>query len=450
MTKSQPTFQRLLPQAIEIECVVLGAMLLHEEALNIGMESLRSEYFFKMANRHVFDAISKLFEKGERTDLMTVPEKMIELGTSEEAGGAYYVSVLSDMVSSPAGIKTYIGQLREKSALRELIACSDEAIDAAYGADAKYDKVIGKHLQKIDKINEGAVKSSMLRADEAVGIALEDIHNKRENPTKKLAIRFGFEGIDRIVDINQSDFIVLAARPSMGKTALALNIAANIIKQGFSVGILSLEMTTLSLMHRIISAETKIDAKRIKNGYLNDDELTFVRKKGGEIYDWPLYIDDTSGLDVNKIKSKAKIMKMRGIDFFIYDFLQRSHYDSNLSVYEAVKNLSRAFKDISKELGIPVLVLSQLSRAVEQRTNKRPQLSDLRDSGSIEEDADLVMFIYREWVYQERENPDADYDGTTEINIAKQRNGPTGRCKLNFVREFATFTDLAHEGEEPF
>lgn len=452
MNNKPPEFQRTPPQALEIEGTVLGAMMLDETALNTGMELLLPEYFYKTANRQIFEAIGKLFKESKKVDILTVPERLKEMGSLEESGGNYYISQLADMVSSPAIMSHYIGILREKSNLRELITTATNTIDASYGASAQYSRIIGEHLSDVDRINAGALKSRMVKFDQAVEVAIDDIADKKENPKSKSLLKTGFKSLDDIIDINAGDFMVLAARPSMGKTALALNIARNIIKQGSSVGIMSLEMTTLSLTHRIISAETNIDSKRIKNGQLSNEEMDKVRKISEKIYEWPMYIDDTPGLDINQIRSKAKIMMMWEIDFLIYDYLQISKKPKAQSTNDAIGELSLTFQSLAKELNIPVLVLSQLSREVEKRKNKEPQLSDLRDSGTLEQDPDTIVFIHRPWVYDSKNDPDLEYSGITKVCIAKQRNGPTGRCELNFVREYTSFYDIAYyeEGEKPF
>ncbi|MBC8278856.1 MAG: replicative DNA helicase [FCB group bacterium] len=445
--KKEPEFQRLPPQALELEGAVLGAMMLNEEAFGKAVELLDEGCFYKTANRYIFQAMNKLFSENQKIDILTVPEKLKEMGILEESGGAYYVSELADMVSSPAGVEHYSGMLREKAILRNLIAASTEVIDDSYRPETKAFELLDKAQERIFELSSRRDRRGFQHIEPIMQGTFEVIDQYQKRKGMVTGIATGFDKLDQITSgFQNSDFIVLAARPSMGKTSLALNIAAKVAGDQISVGFFSLEMNSQMIAYRLLCSEARIDSHKVRTGRLKDADWTKLSTLAGAISEIPLYIDDSSNLSVLELRARARrLAAEKSLGLVVVDYLQiMQPPPESESQQQAIASISRQLKGLAKELNVPVLVLSQLSRAVETRGgDKKPQLSDLRDSGAIEQDADLVMFIWRPVQYKMGDDEISEEDEhKAEVIIAKQRNGPTGKVELVFNSEYARFDNL--------
>lgn len=451
--KKQPDFERKPPQALELEGAVLGAMMIDPEAFGKAVELLDESCFYKEANRLIFRAMTKLFSENQRIDILTVPEKLKEMGTLDEAGGAYYVAELSEMVSSPAGVEYYSGILREKAILRSLISSSTEVIDESYKPETKAYDLLDKAQELIFELSSRKDRRGFQPLDTVMHNTMEIITKYHERKGLVTGVATGYSDLDKMTSgFQPGDFIVLAARPSMGKTALSLNIAAKVADDKIPVGFFSLEMNSQMIAYRLLCSEARIDSHKVRTGRLKDPEWTLLSRYAGKLSDIPLYIDDTSNLSVLELRSRARrLAAEKDLGLVVVDYLQiMQPPPESESQQQAIASISRQLKGLAKELNIPILVLSQLSRAVETRGgDKKPQLSDLRDSGAIEQDADMVMFIWRPAQYKTGDDdvkPDDEHHA--EVIVAKQRNGPTGKVELVFNREYARFDNLDRVASE--
>jgi len=432
------------PAALEVEKMVLGAMLIEGEAVPKAMEILKPEYFFDKRHAHIFNSIAALYEASEPVDTVTLYEELKKDGKLEEVGGGAYLSKLSEDISSAANIDYHARVILEKWILRKLISTSFEiATDAYQGRDDVFD-LLDQAEAKIFGISEESTKESFKSMDKAVREALElieAIHNKNIS-TFSVPTSF-YELDDMLGGFQKSDLIIIAARPSMGKTAFALSVARNAaIEHKVPIAVFSLEMSTIQLATRLISAEARINAHSVRTGKFKAEEGAKISRTVHKLSKAPIYIDDTPGLNVLELRAKARRLKTeKHIGMIIIDYLQLMSGSFRAESREReISVISRSLKGLAKELDIPVVALSQLNRAVEQTSDKRPMLSHLRESGSIEQDADVVLFLYRPEVYDIEQYPDGDStEGIAEIIIGKQRNGPIGEVKLQFIKDYARF-----------
>ena len=437
------------PATPEIEASVLGAMMIEKEAVPKALELLKPESFYLTSHRLIYEAMQSLFESSEPIDTVTLYEELKKREQIDEVGGAVYLSQLSQNISSAANIEYHAKIILEKQILRGLITSSHEIAKAAYeGTNDAFD-ILDQAERKIFEITESHLTQSYQGMDRAVRDALEYIEAIHSQSQQKFSVPTGFYELDEILGgFQKSDLAIVAARPSMGKTAFALTIARNTaVDHEIPVGIFSLEMSTMQLIIRLLCAEGKLNAHLVRTGKLPHAEGVKLSKNAHKLIEAPIYVDDSPAQTVLEIRAKARRLKVeKNVGMIIIDYLQLMQGHAKAESREReISHISRSLKSLAKELNIPVIALSQLNRAVEARTDKRPQLSDLRESGSIEQDADVVIFLNRPEYYGiEKDANGESLEGVAEIIVGKQRNGPTGSVKLAFIKEYARFENLAH------
>jgi len=440
---SQPTIEKtekIPPQSLSAEQSAIGAMLIDKDAALRAVETLKPDSFYRDAHKYIFEAIVSIAEKGEPIDIITVSEKLRADGKLDAVGGSLYISDLINSVPTAANFNHYAKIVEEKAILRRLIDAGTKIVEEAFGEPDSIDLILdnaekmifgvamkrgGKSFHKIDDI----LKSVLDRIDK--------LYNKKESLT---GIPTGFLDLDRLTGgFQRGELIIVAARPSVGKTALALNFAQNLtLKHKIPVAIFSLEMSSEQLVQRLLCSEAEIDAIRLKTGNISSDaDWRKLTKALGRLSEAPIYVDDSSTATGIEIRAKARRLKAEhGLGLIIVDYLQlmqgRSRSENRV---QEISEIARSLKMLAKELDVPVIAISQLSRAIEQRPDRIPKLSDLRESGEIEQTADLVIFIHREDYY----NPAAENGNEADIIIAKHRNGPTGSIKLVFRKEIVKF-----------
>jgi len=442
-------FANTPPQAIEVEQAVLGAMLLEPGAIPIVEELLKPEYFYEEKHKIIYEAMQYLSRNNSPVDTITLFEELKKNGKLEKAGGAVYISQLVQDISSAANVEYHARIVLEKWILRKLITTSIEIASKAYQGDEDVFELMDKAESTIFSITQESFKESYKSMDKAMKEALEYIEAIHSHDISTFSIPSGYQALDELLGgFQKSDLIIIAARPSMGKTAFALSIARNAaIDHNASIAIFSLEMSTLQLTTRLISAEAKIDAHKIRTGRFKASEGSRISRTADKLRNAKIFIDDSPAQTILEIRAKARRLKAeKNIGLIIIDYLQLIDVEGkrkDASREREISVISRSLKALAKELNIPVIALSQLNRAVEMRHEKRPMLSDLRESGSIEQDADVVLLLYRPEVYgltaDKEGNPT---EGIAEIIVGKQRNGPTDVVKLKFVKEYARFENL--------
>ncbi len=452
------------PSAPEVEMSVLGAMLIETEAVPKAIEVLKPESFYEKKNRVIFEAMSSLYEADEPIDTVSIYEELKKSGKVDEAGGAAYLGKLTQDVSSAANVDYHARIVLEKWILRQLITASmDIARNAYEGSEDVFD-LLDAAESKIFQISEEGIKESFKSMDKAVKEALELIEAIHSKNISSFSVPSGFFELDELLGgFQKSDLIIIAARPSMGKTAFAMSAARNAaIDHNVPIGIFSLEMSTIQLATRLISAEARINAHNVRTGKFRAEEGAKISRTVHKLSKAPIYIDDTPGISILELRAKARRLKNeKNCGLIIVDYLQLVNPSNSMESREReISSISRSLKALAKELNLPVIALSQLNRAVESRTDKKPMLSDLRESGSIEQDADVVLFLYRPEMYQIQSFGTGDMqgestEGIAEVIVGKQRNGPTGEAKLRFIKDYARFENLERfrqqlpAGEEP-
>jgi replicative DNA helicase len=441
---------RIPPHSIEAESSVLGGLLLDNAAWDRVGDLLTDSDFYRYEHRLIYASIGGLVNATKPADVITVYEQLQGLGKAEEVGGLAYLNSLAQYVPSASNIRRYAEIVRERSILRKLVSASDEIATSAFNTQGKpVDKILDEAEQKIFNIGEegSRMKQGFQAMDSLVVQLLDRVQEMADNPNDVTGVRTGFYDIDRMTSGMQAgDMIVLAARPSMGKTALAINIAEHVaLHEELPVAVFSMEMGASQLAVRIVGSIGRIDQMHLRTGKLTDAEWPRLTEAIEKLRNISLHIDETPGLTVSELRANARRLARQcggKLGLIVVDYLQLMSVSSSMSEENratAVGEISRGLKMLAKELGCPVLALSQLSRGVESRTDKRPMMSDLRESGAIEQDADVIMFIYRDEYY----NKDSKEPGVTEIIISKQRNGPTGTVKLAFLKEMTRFESLA-------
>lgn len=451
---SSPQEGRVPPQAIEVEQAVLGSMLIDKEAVPKALEVLDQDSFYRDAHAKIFQAMASLFDKSEPIDVTTVSEELRRRVQLEAVGGAYYLTDLTMKVTSAANVERHAYIVLEKAILRRLIEASSEIAKRSYNPAEDPLELLDEAEQSIFRIAERRLKKSSLSLSKAVAETfemLERIHGQRGGV---IGVPSGFTYLDNLTGgFQQSDLIIIAGRPSQGKTALVLSVARNAaIDHGIPVGIFSLEMASQQLVLRLLAAEARVDAHKLRTGRLSDEEWPKLSTKAHRLAEAKIFIDDTPALGILELRAKARRLKAEhNIGLVIVDYLQLMQGPRDAENREKeISMISRSLKALAKELAIPVIALSQLSRAVEARSGRRPVLSDLRESGAIEQDADVVVFVHRPEIYGERffDDGQTPSEGLAEIIVGKQRNGPTGQLKLSFIKEYARFENLALIPEE--
>jgi len=442
--------QRLPPQNLEAETSVLGAVLLENEALNRVLEILQEEDFYREAHRRIFSAILHLYEHSEPVDLITLSEVLKTRGDLDSVGGIEYLNSLVNGVPTAANISYYAKIIKEKAILRKLINRATEIISQSYSNSGDVDEFIDQAERTIFEISEDRVRPSFYPIKDLIKSSFKTIEHLYEKRQLITGVPTGFQRLDELTSgLQPSDLIIIAGRPSMGKTAFALNIAQHAsVQASIPAAIFSLEMSKEQLALRMLCSEAKVDAHRLRGGFLSESDWPKLTRAAGSLSEAPLFIDDTPGLSALEMRAKARRLKIEHrLGLVIVDYLQlmrgRATADSR---EQEISDISRSLKALAKELAIPVIALSQLNRRVEERGDKRPQLSDLRESGAIEQDADVILFLYRDEVYNKSE----ENKGKAEIIIGKQRNGPTDKVDLAFLDRYTRFENLSNLKEDPY
>lgn len=449
---------RIPPQALDLEEAVLGAMMLDNNSVNDSIDILRTpEAFYDPKHKVIFTAVKDLFGSSEPIDLLTVTDKLRKNGELEIAGGAYYLSLLTNKVASAANIEFHSRIIIEKFIQREIIRMSNEILREAYDETKDVFSVLSKAEEQLFAIAQSNMRKSYDTMQTAMQSAMTEIENARKNSDGISGVPTGFRDLDRITSgWQRSDMIVIAARPAMGKTAFVLSMARNIaVDYNMGVAFFSLEMSSVQLVKRLISSEARIDAEKLRKGNIEDHEFQQIHTRIRKLAEAPIYIDDTPGISIFELRAKCRRMKQKhDIQVVIIDYLQLMSGGGGKNSgnrEQEISQISRSIKEIAKELNIPVIALSQLSRSVEQRGgSKIPILSDLRESGAIEQDADIVSFIYRPEYYglTEDENGHSTM-GMGNIIIAKHRNGSLDTVRLQFIGKFARFDNVeAYAGDD--
>jgi replicative DNA helicase len=433
---------RVPPQSIEAEQSVLGSMLIDREAIAAATEILRKEDFYREAHGEIFDAIVQIYNRSEPVDLITLPEQLKNTNTLEQVGGVVYISQLANIVPSSSNVRHYARIVEGKSLLRKLIKASSLILDKSYEAQEDVNELIELAEKRIFDISQGRSREGFTPIQEVLLEAFDSIEKRFQNKNALTGISTGFHDIDeKTSGLQKSDFILVAARPSMGKTAFALNIAQHAaVKEKVPVAIFSLEMSKEQLIHRMLCSESHIDSQKLRTGNLQEEDWEKLARGMAVLSEAPIFIDDTPGISVMEMRGKCRRLKLEhGLGLILVDYLQlMSSSSKSESRQQEISEISRSLKALAREMNCPVLALSQLSRAPEARSDHRPILSDLRESGAIEQDADVVMFLYRDEYYF----PDTEEKNIGEVNIAKQRNGPTGLVKLVWLGQFTKFVNL--------
>lgn len=423
---------------------VLGSMLLDEEAVSSAVEKLDAGCFYKDTHRKIFQAISDLFNANKAVDLITLIEALKQDGSLEAVGGASYLTSLANAVPTSANINHYANIVREKYILRTLINNSTKVISLCHESQGNIAEVVDNAERLIFEVSDRRNQGTYLHLKEIVKDSIETIDRLYQNKAHVTGIPTGYVDFDiKTAGLQASDLIIIAGRPSMGKSAFALGIAeyAGVIEK-VPTAIFSLEMSKEQLVQRMLCAHARVDAHKVRTGYLATSDWPRLTAAAGKLSEAPIFIDDTPAISVMELRAKARRLKSHhGIKLIILDYMQlmRGSAMNMESRQQEISEISRSLKALARELSVPVIAISQLSRAVESRTDHRPQLSDLRESGAIEQDADVVVLILREEYY----NPSPDNQGVAEAIIAKQRNGPVGSLKLAFIKEFTRFDNLA-------
>lgn len=434
--------QRIPPQNVEAEQAVLGAMMLEHNAVVAAMEKLRPGDFYREVHRTIFEAMEHLHHDNKEVDVITLPEELRRMKKLDDVGGLEYILSLPNLVATAANIEYHANIVAEKALARNIITTCTELTSEAYDGEKEPEDLLDDAERRILQISESKRRGDFAPVGVVVEETLDKITKLYENKAGITGLPTGFRDLDRLTSgLQPSDLILVAARPSMGKTAFTLNIAQNVgVKQHKTVAFFSLEMSQEQLVQRLLCQSAHIDSQKLRTGQLNsDDEWTKLTDACDKLYQAPIYIDDTPGISVTEMRSKARRLKAEhGLDLIIVDYLQLMQGRNSESRQQEISEISRSLKALARELKVPLIALSQLSRSVESRQDKRPMLSDLRESGALEQDADIVSFLYREDYYdKETEN-----QHITEIILAKHRNGPVGSVKLYFKGEYTLFLNL--------
>lgn len=431
------------PHDLEAEQSVLGSMIIDRDAIISAMEALTGDDFYRPDHKQIYESMVELFSKGEPVDLVTLKNRLEQKGVFEEVGGIRYIADLANSVPTSAHIKKYSKIVEEKAMLRKLIKASQGISSLSYEASENVESIIDYAEKSIFDIIQNRRTEEFSHIREVLPKTFEKIEEIYNNKGITTGISTGFTDLDlKTAGLQPSDLILIASRPSMGKTAFALNIVQHAaVRKEIPTAIFSLEMSSEQLVNRMLSAEAHIDAQKLRTGELDQENWLSIARAMGPLSSAPIYIDDTPGITVNELRAKCRRLKLeKGLGLIIIDYLQlmsgnNRKFDNR---QQEISEISRSLKALAREMASPVIALSQLSRACEARADHRPMLSDLRESGAIEQDADIVAFLYRDEYY----NPDTDKKGIAEVIIAKQRNGPTGTVDLMWLGKYTKFANI--------
>lgn len=440
--------EKIPPQDLVAEQSVIGSMLLEKNAVVKAVEFLQPDSFYRDAHRLIYETILDLFDRGEPIDLVTVTNDLRKMGRLEQIGGSVYVADLINSVPTAANVDYYAKIVAEKATLRRLIEAGTRIVRDCFEAAEDVDQIVDNAEKRIFEIALKRVREGFIKIDSVIKGVLDRIDSLYDKKEGLTGTPTGYPDLDQLTaGFQNSDLIIIAARPSVGKTAFALNIAQNVaIKHKIPVAIFSLEMSKEALAQRILCSEAEVDANKLKTASLSDTGWKKLTRALGRLSEAPVFIDDSATMTATEIRAKARRLKIEhGLGLVIIDYLQlmrgRARVENRV---QEISEIARSLKTLARELDVPVVALSQLSRAIEQRTDRMPRLSDLRESGEIEQTADLVMFIHRDDYY----NPQSDRGNVAEIIIAKQRNGPIGTIELVFRKEIAKFSSKETRYEE--
>lgn len=442
--------ERMIPQNLDAEISVLGASMLTPNVIPGVSEVIRPHQFYRQAHQRIFEVIEDLFSRGEPVDPITVCEELANRASLDLIGGRSFVHSLVTAVPAATNARQYAEIVRENYYLRSLIKVGGEITEMGYRREHPPMELIDRAEQMVFDISQARVTGEFEPLSELIDENFAELERVASEGHHTIGCQTGFRDLDGIISgFQPSNLVILAARPSMGKTALALNVARNVaVDQHKAVAIFSLEMSKMEIVNRMMCSEARVDSWRVKRGTLQPNEWSRLAAACTPLHTAPIFVDDSASLNLMEIRAKARRLraKEKTLGLIILDYLQLMMGDVGMeNRQQEIARISRGLKVLARELEVPVLALSQLSRQVEQRAGNKPVLSDLRESGAIEQDADVVLFIYRDEVYN-RESPDK---GTAEIIVGKQRNGPIGECRLAFVQNYTRFADLADRSLTP-
>ena len=436
---------RIPPHSVESEQSILGSVLLDKDAMITVSETIRPDDFYKEAHKIMYECMIKLSNKGEPIDLITLTEELRKQGHLDDVGGISYITSLSTIVPTTSNVKYYADIVKEKSVLRKLIKASNDIINLGYDGSTKIEDVLDRAEKKIFDISQEKTSDDFKSINSVLMDAYDMIEYLYTNKTEMTGITTGFTDLNKKMNgLQRTDLILIAARPAMGKTAFSLNLVQNAALKGdASVAVFSLEMSKDQLVQRMLSSQSNVELKKLKTGKLGENDWPRIIDAMAVLSNAKIHIDDTPGIKISELRSKCRKLKIeQGLDLILIDYLQLMEGEgNNESRQQEISKISRSLKIIAKELNCPVVALSQLSRAPEQRADHRPMLSDLRESGAIEQDADIVMFLYRDEYY----HPDSDRKNIGEVIIAKNRHGETGAVELVWLGEVQKFADKSRD-----
>lgn len=435
---------KLPPQNVEAEQSLLGALLIDKDAIVSVAEQLQPDHFYRTEQHgHIYNAILQLFEKREPIDLVTVTEKLRQANVLDKVGGPAYLAELVNMVPTAAHVESYARIIKEHALRRALISNSTKFVSDAYDESRDVHEIIEDCEQSIFAISQQHLRRDFIQLKDALAQSFDRLDELQKNSGKLRGVPTGFKDLDnKLAGLQDSNLIIFAARPGMGKTSFALNVASHVaVKESLPVGIFSLEMSQEELVDRLVVAQADIDAWKLKTGKLDEKDFEKMSNAYGILAEAPLFIDDTPGASLGEIRTKARrLQSEHGLRLIVVDYLQLIRGRNLENRVQEVSEISQGLKNLARELKVPVFALSQLNRSVESRGTKKPQLADLRESGAIEQDADVVMFIYKE---------DSENDSDITLDIQKHRNGPTGEIKLFFVKERIMFHGMEKVRKSP-
>ncbi len=438
---------KMPPQSNEAEIAVLGSMLLDKEAIGQAIELLDEDFFYREAHKKIYSTIVNLYDRNKAIDIVTVSEELRNSGALDEVGGPTYITSIVSSIPTSANIEHYARLVREKAILRNLISTATQIVSESYDNIATVDVLLDKAERMIFDITTNKVEAKFSSIKDVIKSSIETIDNLYQRKENITGIATGFHDLDVMTaGLQRSDLIIIAGRPSMGKSALVSCIAEQVgVVERVPVAFFSLEMAKEQLVQRMLCSHARVNSHKVRTGFLSQSDWPKLVNAAGKLSEAPIYIDDTPSISVLELRAKARRLKAQyDIGLVIVDYLQLMQGPrGSENRQQEISEISRSLKALARELSVPLIAVSQLSRAVEQRSDRRPQLSDLRESGAIEQDADLVALLLREEYY----NPTEENKGVADVIIAKQRNGPVGTMKLAFISEFTRFEDLA-KGEE--
>ena len=433
-----------MPFSAEAEQSVLGSILIDPECLTEITNIIRAEDFYLKEHTEIFAAMQKLFLQSRTIDMVTLIDMLIQQGLYDENSSKEYIRLIIDSVPTAANIVDYAKIVREKSILRQLIRASEEITQTAYQAQGDVSVILDQSEQKIFSIAQSSITRDFVPINEVLGETYQYLQDLSNSGGKTVGVQTGFSDLDRVlVNLGPGDLVLVGARPGMGKTTFAMNVGTNVARRsGKAVCVFSLEMSAMQLVLRMIASEALVDSHKLRSGELDSDDWNRIAQTVSVLAECSIFIDDTTNITVTNMK--AKLRRIKNLGFVVIDYLQlmrgETHTDNRVN---EVGDISRNLKIMAKELGVPVMVCAQLSRASEKREDKRPMLSDLRDSGAIEQDADMVLFLYRDEYYNNAEQALS----TEEVIVAKNRHGSLERVKMGFQGQFTRFTTLDREHE---